>query len=71
MGRRRRRGSPLRSIYSFLITWLILSAFFPLYRLWGLLLVGGAAAGVALGVDRLVMALSGATDIAEVRILDS
>ncbi|MBR4522920.1 MAG: EF-P lysine aminoacylase GenX [Kiritimatiellae bacterium] len=31
----------------------------------------GAAAGVALGVDRLVMALSGATDIAEVRILDS
>ena len=39
MGRRRRRRSPLGSIYSFLVTWLILSAFFPLYRLWGLLLV--------------------------------
>ncbi|MBR4548973.1 MAG: 5-bromo-4-chloroindolyl phosphate hydrolysis family protein [Oscillospiraceae bacterium] len=54
MGRRRRRGSPLRSIYSFLITWLILSAFFPLYRLWGLLLVGGAAAGVAYAIGKLV-----------------
>lgn len=43
MSRRRRRRSPLRSLYSFIITWVILSAFFPLYRLWGLLAVGGLA----------------------------
>ena len=54
MGRRRRRRSPLSSIYSFLITWLILSAFFPLYRLWGLLLVGGFAAGAAFVIGKLV-----------------
>lgn len=54
LARRRRNRSPLRSIYSFLITWIILSAFFPLYRLWGLLLVGGLAAGVAYAVGKLV-----------------
>ena len=47
MSPRRRRRSPLRSVYSFLVTWIILSAFFPLYRLSGFLLAGGIAAGVA------------------------
>ena len=47
MSRRRRGQSPLRFIYRFLVTWLILSAFFPLYRLWGLLAVGGIAGAVA------------------------
>ena len=53
MARRRRNRSPLRSIYSFLITWLILSAFFPLYRLWGLLLVGGVSAAAAYAIGKL------------------
>ena len=53
MARRRRNRSPLRSIYSFLITWLILSAFFPLYRLWGLLLVAGIAGSTAYAIGRL------------------
>ena len=47
MSRRRRGRSPLKFIYRFLVTWLILSAFFPLYRLWGLLAVGGIAGAVA------------------------
>ena len=62
MGRRRRNRSPLRSIYSFLITWLILSAFFPLYRLWGLLLVGGIAAGTAFAIGKLVGKQQGAEE---------
>ena len=49
---RRRRRSPLRSVYSFLITWIVLSAFFPLYRLSGFLLAGGIAAGVAYFVGK-------------------
>ena len=49
---RRRRRSPVRTIYSFLVTWLILSAFFPLYRIWGLLLVGGIAGAVAFAFGR-------------------
>ena len=47
MSRRRRGQSPLRFIYRFLVTWLILSAFFPLYQLWGLLAVGGISGAVA------------------------
>lgn len=54
MARRRRNRSPLSSIYSFLITWIILSAFFPLYRLSGLLIVGGVAALVAFFVGKMV-----------------
>ncbi len=42
-----RRRSGLRSIYSFLITWIIFSAFFPLYEVWGLLLALGAGLGAA------------------------
>ncbi len=54
MARRRRNRSPLSSIYSFLITWLILSAFFPLYRIFGLLLAGVSAFLVAYFVGRMV-----------------
>ncbi len=54
MARRRKPRSPLSSIYSFLITWIILSAFFPLYRLAGLLLTAGASALVAYFVGKMV-----------------
>ena len=47
-----RRRSPLRSLYSFLITWIIFSAFFPLYEIWGLLLALGAGLGIAYLVGR-------------------
>ncbi|MCR5088110.1 MAG: 5-bromo-4-chloroindolyl phosphate hydrolysis family protein [Oscillospiraceae bacterium] len=49
---RRRRGPRARSIYSFLVTWLVLSAFFPMYRLSGLLLTGGLGLLVAYLVGR-------------------
>ena len=55
MSRRRRNRSPLRSIYSFLITWIILSAFFPMYELGGLL----AALGIGLGMAYLVGRMAG------------
>lgn len=42
MHRRRGRG-PVGHIYSFAITWLILSAIVPIYKIWGFLMcVGGA-----------------------------
>ena len=47
MSRFNRRRSGLRPIYSFLITWIIFSAFFPLYEIWGLLLALGAGLGIA------------------------
>ena len=47
MARRRKKRSGVRSIYSFAITWLILSAFFPLSQLWGLLATLGICSGVA------------------------
>lgn len=47
MSRFNRRRSGLRSIYSFLITWIIFSAFFPLYEIWGLLLALAAGLGAA------------------------
>ncbi len=47
MSRFNRRRSGLRPIYSFLITWIIFSAFFPLYEIWGLLLALGAGLGAA------------------------
>ena len=52
MSRFNRRRSPLRSLYSFLITWIIFSAFFPLYEIWGLLLALGAGLGIAYLVGR-------------------
>ena len=54
MSRRRRNRSPLRSIYSFLITWIILSAFFPMYELGGLLAALGIGLGMAYLVGRMV-----------------
>ena len=44
---RRHRGRGPRSIYSFLITWLICAMFLPLYRLSGLLLTLGAGVLIA------------------------
>ena len=52
MARNRRRRSPVRGIYSFIITWILFSAFFPLYEVWGLLLGLGAALGAAYLVGR-------------------
>ena len=43
----RRRGPGPGSIYSFLITWLVLSMFLPLYELGGLLTALGLGLGVA------------------------
>lgn len=54
LARRRRNRSPLSSIYSFLVTWIILSAFFPLYRLSGLLIAGGVGALVAYFVGKTI-----------------
>ena len=47
MARRRRNQSGLRSIYSFTIAWIILSAFMPLYRISGLLITLGISSFVA------------------------
>ena len=49
---RRRRGPRPGSIYSFIITWAILSFFFPLYELSSLLLVLGLGLLVAFLVGR-------------------
>ena len=54
MSRRRRNRSPLSSLYSFIITWIILSAFFPLYELGGLLASLGIGLGVAYFVGKMV-----------------
>ena len=51
----RRRGPGSGSIYSFLITWLVLSLFLPLYELGGLL----TALGLGLGAAYLFGRLSG------------
>ena len=47
--RRRRTGS----IYSFLVTWLVLSMFFPMYELSGILTVLGLGLGAAYLFGRL------------------
>ena len=54
MAYRRRRKSPLSSLISFAIAWAILSEFFPLYELWGLLLTLGLGAAVAFIVGKAV-----------------
>ena len=46
-----RRKRP-RSIFSFIITWLVLSTIFPLYELWGFLLVLGLALTAAFLLGR-------------------
>ena len=52
MSRFNRRRSGLRSIYSFIITWIIFATFFPLYEIWGLLLALGAGLGIAYLIGR-------------------
>ena len=47
MARHHRKRSRLGSIYSFAITWLILSAFMPLYQIWGLLMTVGICSFVS------------------------
>ena len=51
--RRNRRPGGVGSIYSFIVTWLVLSMFLPLYRVWGLFFTGGAALGMAWLFGRL------------------
>lgn len=41
MANRRRKKNPASSILTFAVTWAILSAFFPLYELWGLVMTLG------------------------------
>lgn len=65
MARRRQNRSPRRSIYSFFITWVILSAFFPLYRLWGLLFVGGISVAAAYALGKLLGRTEEQTQAAE------
>lgn len=47
MARRHRKKTFLSRIYSFALTWLILSAIFPLFRIWGILLVVAVSSFVA------------------------
>lgn len=53
MARNRRRSKPIRPIYSFAITWLILSAFLPMYNLFDLLLSFGLSFMVPFLIGRL------------------
>ena len=41
MAKRRKNRNPASAIFTFAVTWAILSAIFPLYELWGLLLTLG------------------------------
>ena len=52
VSRFKKRRSGLRSIYGFIITWIIFSTFFPLYEIWGLLLALGAGLGIAYLIGR-------------------
>lgn len=53
MNRRRKRPSPVSSIYTFAITWLLLSTFLPLYRIWGILLAVGLCSLAAFFAGRI------------------
>ena len=52
MSRRNRRRSGVSSIYSFAITWLILSMFMPMYQIWGLLATLGLCSVVSFMVGK-------------------
>lgn len=52
MSRFNRRRSGRRSIYSFIIAWIIFATLFPLYEIWGLLLALGAGLGIAYLIGR-------------------
>ena len=53
MARRRRKTFPVSPIYTFAITWLILSGIFPLYRLWAIILVAGLCSLAAFFAGRI------------------
>ena len=53
MARRRRKTIPVSPIYTFAITWLILSGIFPLYRLWAIILVAGLCSLAAFFAGRI------------------
>ncbi len=54
MARNVRRRSGVSSIYSFAITWLILSTIFPMYEIWSLLLTLGLCSFVSYLVGKAV-----------------
>ncbi len=54
MSRRNRRRRPVSPIYSFAITWLILSMFFPVFRIMGLIFCIILSLSVALIVSKIV-----------------
>ena len=54
MARNYRRRSGVSSIYSFAITWLILSSIFPMYRVWALLFSLGFCSFVSYLVGKAV-----------------
>lgn len=54
MSRRNRRRKPVSPFYSFAVTWLILSMFFPVFRIVGLIFCILLSLGVALIVSKIV-----------------
>lgn len=56
MSRRNRRPGSVGSIYSFAITWLILSMFFPLFRIFGIVICLLMSIGVAVIVSKVIAA---------------
>lgn len=56
MSRRNRRPSSVGSIYSFAITWLILSMFFPMFRILGIAACLLMSLGVAYIVSKVIAA---------------
>jgi len=67
LARNYRRRSGVRSIYSFLITWIILSAILPMYQIWGLLLTIGACSAVSYLVGRAAARKSAEAQLEELR----
>ena len=66
----RRRSGP-RSIYSFLITWIIFSAFFPLYEVWGLMLTLAAGLGVVSLINRAAAKKEAAQEAAKQEVREA
>lgn len=53
MQKKKNKKKAVSPIYTFAITWLILSAVFPLYKIWGLLITLGLCCGAAFIAGRL------------------
>ena len=53
MEKQKKKKKSVSPIYTFAITWLILSAVFPLYKIWGLLITLGLCCGAAFIAGRL------------------